>query len=185
MLSSLFSSRRLARLFSSMSVTPLLCGCLVDDPPAYTAPQQTAPRLLGTRATPPLDEVITTKQGDAVEFTVPVMSEDAGERLVAKLLFDYDDMGAEIATDTQLPPSTLDEGERTLHLVWSVRSGITAGCHRLTLRVTHGSNFTNGPEVIDRADTDEVYWFANINVTPQNINSLVGCPRASLPGSAR
>ena len=54
---------------------------------------------------------------------------------------------------------------------------IEAGCHRITLRVTHLRNTYNA--VLDTKDLAEAYWFANVNVTPENAGSLVNCPKAS------
>jgi hypothetical protein len=170
---------------SILAALSLLPGCLVDDPPAYTAPQRTAPRIVGTRAVPALDQIIPTNEAEVVPFAVPVISEDAGETVTGKLFLNFADQGFEPIDDTRLPASTIDEGERTLRLSWVVRSDLKPGCHRVTLRVSHTSNFGNGPAVQDPSDVDEVYWFANVNVTPANANVLVACPSGGLTGSDR
>lgn len=176
--------RVFSRAGAALALLPLVTGCLVDDPPAYVAPQQTAPRIIGTRATPPLDQIIITQRNDVVNFSVPIVSEDAGEVVMGRLVIDFDENASfEPLNDGIIPPSTLDEGERNLQIAWTVRSGYTPGCHRITLRVSHLGNFVSGPRVIDRSDIDEIYWFSNIDVTPQNANALVDCPRPSLPGT--
>ena len=161
----------------------MLSSCLVDDPPAYRAPQQTAPQIHGARALPRLDRIITTSTGTFEHFDVPIVSEDAGEGLSATLFLDYLDANSEPLKSSNLPPSTLDEGERSLKFVWTVRTP-RPGCHRLTLRVAHDSSWSNG-DVVDLDDLAEAYWFANINVTAQNANVLVDCPSASDLGAAQ
>jgi len=163
----------------------MLSGCLVDDPPPFVAPRQTAPRLDYTKAFPGLDQVIVKNSGDLIKFEIPVSSEDAGDELFAILLFDYagEGTGADPLNNGRLPASTLDDpNPRVFSLPWTVRKGIDPGCHRITLRVTHFKN-TVSAEVIDKKDLAEAYWFANINVSPENANSLVNCPQASTGSS--
>jgi hypothetical protein len=166
----------------------MLPGCLIDDPPPYAAPKQTPPRLDTTHANPPLDQVIVKNSGEVVNFQMPVTSEDAGEALAAILLFDYGGDGSvpePVSPTTPLPASTLDDPEpRVFNLPWTIRKGVTPGCHRLTLRVTHFANLDQmrPAEVVDKKDLAEAYWFANINVKPENANSLVDCPQASIGG---
>jgi len=175
--SSVISIRALWSRLPLVAALFALPSCLVDDPPAYTAPQRTAPRIVGTHADPPLNKVIVINENETLNFDVPVISEDAGELVSAILLLDYDGGPFAPIWPANLPPATFDDGERSLHLIWTVGRGMAAGCHRVTLRVSHASNFASGYEVIDKTDLDEVYWFANVNVTPQNANVLVGCPR--------
>jgi hypothetical protein len=159
----------------------MLSGCLVDDPPPYVAPRRTAPRLDTTNALPPLNQIIVKNSGELIEFKMPVTSEDAGEPLVGILLFDYGGDGTiqDLLNSGPLPASTLDDpNPRVFSLPWTVRKGVEPGCHSITLRVTHFSNLipNRSPEVLDKKDKDEAYWFANINVSPENANSLVDCP---------
>jgi len=173
----------LARL-SLVAALPMLSGCLVDDPPAYRAPQQTPPRIVGTRATPRLDQILQATSRFVQPFRVPIVSEDAGEGLTAMLFVDLaTDSGRLPYADglTTLPPSTLDAGERTLSLDWTPNSA--PGCHRLTLRVAHTSSWV-GTVLTNQADLDEVYWFAKLDATPDNANSLVDCPDASQMGTS-
>ena len=165
----------------------MLSGCLVDDPPPLIAPQRTPPRLDYAKASPGLDEVINTKQGETIPFKMPVTSEDAGDGLSALLLFDYDGLdGLPLTVGSFLPASTLsDTSPRVFIVPWKVNSNIDPGCHRITLRVTHVGNIrTNIFDLVDQSDLAEAYWFANINVTPQNAGSLVKCPGASVASGA-
>lgn len=177
----------LARLSLVVAGISMLSGCLVDDPPPFIAPRQTAPRLDYGNALPGLDQIIVKNSGDLIPFSIPVTSEDAGDPLVANLLLDYAGDGAipDFLRPANLPASTLDDQhERVFKLPWKVRDGVTPGCHRFTLRVTHASNVKEGePELaINKADQAEAFWFANINVDPDDAGSLVDCPLASSGG---
>jgi len=171
----------LARLSLAAATFSMLSGCLVDDPPPYPTAQQTPPRLDYAKASPGLDQVLVTSFPDVVTFEMPVTSEDAGDELVAILRLDYDGQVGDQVSFGHLPPSTLaDTSRRVFSLPWVVPRKLDPGCHRLTLRVTHlrntDRNFTN---VLDTKDLAEAYWFANVNVTPENAGSLVDCPKAS------
>lgn len=170
----------LARLSLVAAFASMLSGCIVDDPPPYVAPQKTRPRLEYTRASPGLDQVIVVNTGDRVKFEIPVTSEDAGEELYALLFLDDEQNGP--INNGRMPASTLDDpNERKFSLLWTVRR-VDAGCHRIVLRVTHFSNIVPNTdnELFDKKDLDEAYWFANVNVNPENANSLVDCPQASV-----
>jgi hypothetical protein len=160
----------------------MLSGCLVDDPPPFTPPQKTPPRLDYRKAFPGLDQVFVTSFPDVHTFEMPVTSEDNGEALTGALLLDFDGLdGQPLTPGSFLPPSTLaDTSRRVLSLPWRVSNQIEPGCHRITLRVTHvGNTRTTIFDVIDQNDVAEAYWHANINVTPENASSLVKCPGAS------
>ena len=174
----------LARLSLVAVLLSMLSGCLVDDPPPYVAPQQTAPRLDYTEASPGLDQVIVRSFPELITFEMPFTSEDAGEQLYAVLLLDYNGREGEQLDSRFFPPSTLaDTSRRVLSLTWKVQERIVAGCHRFTLRVTHVGNTGTSTDVFDKNDLAEAYWFANINVTAENANSLVNCPQASTGGT--
>jgi len=165
----------------------MLSGCLVDDPPPLVAPQRTPPRLDYTKASPGLDQVMAINQGEVINFKMPVTSEDAGDGLAALLLFDYDGVDfLPLTIGSFLPASTLaDTTLREFGIQWKVNGGIDPGCHRITLRVTHVGNIrTTIFDLVDQSDLAEAYWFANINVTPENANSLVKCPGASVASGA-
>jgi hypothetical protein len=175
---------RLARLSLGVGWLLMLTSCLVDDPPPFTPPNRTPPRLDYHNALPLLDQVISAKTGETIDFKVPVASEDAGDRLSAMLLLDYRGGPAGFLRAGPVPPSTLDDASRSVTLSFTV-SNISKGCHRFTLRVTHERNIdVNGsPEVFDTSDLAEAYWWANIDVDPAQAGMLLGCPSASRGGT--
>ena len=163
----------------------MLSGCLVDDPPPYTQPNKTPPRLDYHHALPLLNQVIVRKTGDTLEFDVPVASEDAGEDLNSLLLLDYaggaDPSKVVPGTGQTITASTLDDTSRHIKTKWTVSFFGEKGCHRLTLRVTHKSNvnINNFPDVFNDTDLAEAYWWANLDADPTSGNMLVDCPQAS------
>ena len=170
----------LARLSLVAVLLSMLSGCLVDDPPPYVAPQQTAPRFDYAEASPGLDQLLVASFPDQITFEMPFTSEDAGEQVYAVLLLDYDGVEGETLDFGFSPPSTLaDTSRRVLSLTWKVQERIVPGCHRFTLRVTHVGNTGTSTNVFDKKDLAEAYWWANINVTAENANLLMNCPQAS------
>jgi len=173
---------RLARLSLGPVLLSMLSGCLVDDPPPFTPPQKTPPRLDTNKALPSTDEVISKVSGELIPFSVPVTSEDAGDPLSAVLLLDYGGDGtiSDFVNGWPGPASTLNDKSRVVSVPWRVRPpmAITPGCHRLTLRVTHTSNLVKDQLVlvIDSEDLAVANWFVNVNVTPENANKLADCP---------
>jgi hypothetical protein len=157
-------------------------GCLIDDPPPYTQPKRTPVRIDARFTEPPLTEVLVVKTGGQVKFTLPFASEDAGEPLTAVFLLDYtgDPSRLDKPTFQDLAASTLDDTNRSIDLTWAVRGNLD-GCHRITVRVSHNDNFSQGayPELIDKKDSAEAYWLVVVNPPSDKPISLSDCPLAS------
>ncbi len=152
----------LARLSLLLVALSMLSGCLVEDPPLYTEPTQTTPRLVTRLAKPALDRIIIVDKGDPIEFSMPVVSEDVGEEVQALLFVDSFPFNSD--TDT-VPPSTLDDLSRSLKLSYQSLPVIDFGCHRMMMRVSHQSNFdfqTSNGTPIDDADVSEAIWWVNV-----------------------
>jgi hypothetical protein len=168
---------RLARL----SLLPLfvcsLSSCLVDDPPPYAAPKQTPARLDYVGATPLLNQIIVANYLDNLKFSVPFVSEDAGQKVTAMLLLDYTGSPEIPLASVELPPSTLDDDKRAIVITYGVQSTVAPGCHRFTLRVSHTANFdvSNSASVFNTEDLAEAYWWANIAVDAASANTLKDC----------
>jgi hypothetical protein len=169
--------------------TAMLSGCLVEDPPTYAAPERTPPRLSLNQTQPPLDQIYVTQVGAKINFSIPVAAEDDGVSLQGFLLVDFDGTLPFSAWELgmTLPPSTLDDTTRKLEFSRQITKtfapGDYLGCHRVTLRVSHISNFNINapPDVFDRTDVAEAYWWLNV-IDPakgQDGSVLVDCPRAS------
>ena len=161
----------------------MLSSCLIEDPPPYTEPQQTPPRLDLRRAVPLIDQIIVRARGESVPFNVPVASEDAGDDLLAFLLLNYtgESSGAPILASARVPASTLDDTDRVIALDWSIDSRVSRGCQRLTLQVSHVSNmdFDHLPLVFDKSDLAIAVWWANIDLGAGSSAMLTDCPLAT------
>lgn len=175
--------RWLARLSLVLVGSGMTAGCIIEDPPAYTPPEQTPPRLDLRRAVPLVDQVIVASRGERIAFNVPVFSEDKGDDLIARLLLNYQGEGVfedDVASD-QIPASTLEDATREIEIEWQIPQLPSPGCKRLTLLVSHLGNLDPliYPEVIDKSDQALAVWWANIEPTPGNEDMLTDCPLAT------
>jgi hypothetical protein len=156
---------------------------LIDDPPAYRAPQRTAPRISTLRVLPRLDELITyqANETEMLDFEIPITSEDAGDEVEANLYKNRVGIGATIAGRGKLPASTLDEGERILRLQWKPDVTDPPGCYRVIIRVSHARNWRTTSELFDPSDVDEAYWFAKVYLDAVGSSTVVDrdCPDAT------
>jgi hypothetical protein len=159
----------------------MLSSCIIEDPPPYSEPKQTPPRLDLRRAAPPYDQVLIVKLGERVTFNVPVSSEDAGDKIIGLLLLDY--AGQDDLTDIargEAPAATLDDVDRNLIVDWPVAASATKGCHRLTLLVTHRDNYFFGKGLTNKADSAVAPWNVFvIDPDDQNVPAIVDCPVAT------
>lgn len=155
----------LARL-SLVLLPTTMVGCVIEDPPPYSAPQQTPPRLDLFKADPIIDaSIVRSGAGETVSITVPVFSEDAGEPLIANLLLDYDSgWNKDLVASDEIPAGTLYDSatEREIEIDWTIGDRVSDGCHKLTLLVTHVSN-QNGDSTIpspfkDDRDVAKAVW---------------------------
>lgn len=143
-------------------------GCVLSNPPEYGTVKQTPPFLQLDGADPSIYFVSKIDPG-AQSISIQVRSEDAGEELTARLYLDYDpsslgpDGGLPVLNEVgsrRLPPSTLDT-IRTISVQWTAQ---TAGCHQVTMVVTHTPNLdfdTNQP--IDTTDVAYATWWFNVD----------------------
>jgi len=168
-------------LVGLVAALPLLTGCLVDDPPPYRAPQQTAPRINNLRVLPRVDTIITYSfnSTEGIAFSIPIASEDAGEPVQAQLFLDFVNQQSNVKQFEPLAPATLDEGDRIASTVWFPQFSVVSGCHRVIVRVSHESNWRGPAELYDESDVDEVSWFARIFVDAPGVTTLADCPSPS------
>jgi hypothetical protein len=174
---------RLARLSLLGLFVCTLPSCLVDDPPPYTAPKQSPPRLDDVGATPFLNQIIVASYLEKLTFHIPFVSEDAGQDLTAMLLLDYNGSPQIPKVTVPVKPGSLDVEGRTIDLTYNVETTVAPGCHRFTLRVSHTPNFIvgNPPSVFDTQDVAEAYWWANIAVDTASAGTLKDCKDAVSP----
>lgn len=157
----------------------MLPGCLIDDPPPYTQPKRTPPRLVYHQAAPELGRVIVARAPDLIPFKIPVASEDAGEALTALLYLNQN-----VAGFSRIASSTIDDTTRAVLFNYRVVDGFRSGCYRFTIRVGHESNLPDDRTPPgDENDLAEAYWLAFLN-PPEGDNDLPtdDCPDMGLGG---
>ncbi len=167
----------------------VVSSCIVADPPTYTDPVQTRPALNAFLATPVVFQqlVIQLPATTAPTFTVPVQSEDNGERLFANFFLDYQAQAAKASLfplgEVNVPPASFnDDTDRSITFVWSGVNTPPPGCHTLTMIVAHESTYVLNTSTPDRAlalkDAALMTWWLNLlpdpTITPPP--TLVPCP---------
>lgn len=142
-----------------------LPACLVTSSPTFEEPKRTRPFLLSESSSPDIRriKVVDTSKSLPLEFSVSVVSEDAEDDVVGRLVLDY---GIEVDGRPYHQPlgdpgsvaaATLDDGPRTLTARWESTYKPTLGCHYVSLLATHDLNFATGCPV-DPADFDFLTW---------------------------
>ena len=159
-----------------------LCGCLVSDPKEYRSPERTPPLLLLTKAEPSVFKLRRVSYGSQVDFNVPFRSEDAGEKLLARLRVNYTLPNEEGAGERPLNASTFDDESRAATLSWvPSKREVDPGCQQLSLLVAHDSSITTfdkGLLILDPKDVAVAVWTLWVDdpADSEAIPGLDGCP---------
>jgi hypothetical protein len=157
----------------SLSASLLAAGCL-DAPPEYSVPEQIPPIILAGQVDPSPGRVHEIRAGQEDEkFNVPFRSRDLGEELSA-YLFRFDPpRGPDqlVRTQINIPPDDRplsEQAERSVALTWTFPApNELQGCQRLTLVLSHESNFgstdDNDPVALDPDRAARVTWWFNFS----------------------
>jgi hypothetical protein len=142
----------------------MLSGCIVEDPPPYTQPTKTPPRLNLRLAEPAPDRIIVVDQGDPIPFRVPFASEDGGDQVRAYIFLDYSERSKTPLASVAVAGSTLDDLDRQIEITYPATTVVPFGCHRIMIRISHEDNFQLFPPgaPIDEKDVSEAYWWINV-----------------------
>jgi hypothetical protein len=174
----------LARLSLWLTSLSMFSGCIVEDPPPYTQPTKTPPRLDLRLAVPSPDRIIIAEQNEPISFHIPFASEDAGERIAAYLFLDFSENFRQPLGYVPVPGSTLDDLSRAIDITYPAANDVSFGCHRIMIRISHDENFERFPPgaPIDVADVAEAYWWLNIiDVSAGDDGSVLrNCPATTV-----
>jgi hypothetical protein len=155
----------------------MLCmGCVLAEPPEHGKAEQTPPVLFANQAVPTVYEVLSVTPGDRIPLNVPLRSEDVGEGLQADLVLDYSitvEPFQALQKTIFISPGTFEDRQRAVDMHWDVLFGTKAGCHQLTLAVTHISN----AETRRLDDIATVTWWVNMSDTEDGSNKMKDCPK--------
>lgn len=148
-------------------MTLALSGCL-DAPPEYRVPDQVPPVIMTDDVTPSTSGV--NHPSATVPFTVPFRADDAGEGLLAYFILDISSGKPKFASVIDHPtipvnadPRPFAEQEkRTVVFPWNWSTSTSAGCHTVTLILSHESNFNTrdgAVDVLEPTKAARVTWF--------------------------
>ena len=171
------------RSLLALSAMSFASSCIVADPPEYRDPVRTRPLLEVYKATPLISNIVVyIPNTPAINFSVPVRSEDAGEDLSAVTFVDYGTNVEKFVNIQTIAASTYDQS-REIALKWTPTD---EKCHVFSLIVAHSRSFqsTDGVHLdTDKAGDDAaiVSWWVNVNPPSNEVNTLRDCPRAGLP----
>jgi hypothetical protein len=162
-------------------------GCLVSEPPEYEEPSLTPPFLDMISATPLPGRIIVRHRNQnelLIKFDVPFRSEDAGEPIWFALHRNYTfGTSTPVVASQKLPAGTFDETDRSIRFDWNINSNLEAGCHQLTLLVSHDSTWVlaeSRPDLIRGiGDSAMATWWLNFDPPEGGANSLENCPTLS------
>ncbi len=171
-----------------------LPACLVTSSPTFEEPKRTRPFLLSEASSPDVRQikVMDTDKYLPFEFGASVLSEDAGDDVIGRLVLDYgvavDDLPFQsLGEPSAVAAATLDDGPRPLTATWGSAYKPTVGCHYVSLLATHKLGFGNGcPE--DPEDFDFLTWTVIVCKSsdgpccdPQSPADDGGCAAADCP----
>ena len=161
-------------------------GCIVADPPEYREAVQTRPLLDVYEASPATTNIVTwSTTNPPIPFTIPVVSEDAGQNLRACAFTEYGlGPALERLVNAQTVPASTSDQSRLITFSW--RPDVSNGCHIFTIIVAHEASFQAGDNIhLDAktagGDAAIVSWWAQINPDKTMPNTLTNCPQPQLP----
>ncbi len=137
-------------------------ACLVTTDPQFKGPERTPPLLLVDAANPDPRQIIFLGATENTKtFSAYVRSEDVDDDLEVRILRDYGVpingrpfQGLNLAST--IPPGHADEDRLVTATWYDSENPISAGCHRLTLMVTHA--FGDDGCSKDANDYDAITW---------------------------
>jgi hypothetical protein len=111
-------------------------------------------------------------------FTVPFMSEDLGEDVWGRLYLDYNGPSTTIIGAGERVGSTL-EVKREMAIEWTESLNRPAGCHSVTMAISHKENFGFNGLPISNDETAFVTWWVSHDSEFQNV-TLYDCNETSV-----
>jgi hypothetical protein len=156
----------------------LQSGCLYE-PPEYEAAVRIPPIVNFSQVVPTFSVVQEIFSNEPLLIDVPFRSEDLGEEVLAVMLLDaVPGKLPQVISDQKIHSSTFDDQSRSVGAV--VTDFGAAGCHTLTLLLTHVSNTTAFRfQVENESLATRVMWTLAVHAEPGDI-SLSDCPTQGL-----
>lgn len=159
--------QHLATIFVALFVV----GCL-SDPPTYRDSQRLPPFVVVDKTDPPPWVFTPLNEGETLVISLWFYSEDLGDDLRALTYVDLLPGEQPVTADdpVEIPAGSYEE-------IRSVRlevPNLAAGCHAVTVVLTHVSNLDDGT-VVDKDRAARVVWWANVKGA-QGSGRIDDCP---------
>jgi hypothetical protein len=153
-------------------------GCLISPPNPLEAPERIAPSVFMDQVTPSLLKPVLTYSNPSLNqpFSAPFVSEDLGQKVFGILYLNYNSENIVIGS-ADLAGSDLDE-HRVMNIDWSRSLNRPAGCHSVTMAITHSDNFDGDLLPKDKEMTAFVTWWVSHDSALQDV-TLADCDETS------
>jgi hypothetical protein len=163
---------RRARAIPFWGAGVFLLGCL-DDPPTFAPRGQIPPFIIAGQVDPPLGAIY--EGPPTFDINIPFRSEDVNIPIDARVYLDLEPGSADKMAFAQalVPPGNFEE-LRMVRIEWTTR---IAGCHSLTVIMTHADNYALTGLPLDDELAARIVWWTNIG----DINGQI--PMADCPGA--
>lgn len=151
-------------------------GCLISAPTELEEEERIPPAVFMDQVTPSLLRPVLTYSDPMLNqpFSVPFVSEDLGEEVWGILYLDYNSPERTRIGDGDLPASDWSDRNRTMNIEWTGPLNRPAGCHSVTMVLTHKDNFGSNSLPIDRDKTAFVTWWISHDSALQDV-TLYDC----------
>lgn len=155
-------------------------GCLISPPADVDSPERIPPSVFMDQVVPSLLKPVRTYRDAALNepFTAPYVSEDLGEAVWGRLYLDYNGASTTIIGAGERAGSTLDN-KREMVIEWTESLNRPAGCHSITMAISHSSNFGFNGLPIDNDETAFVTWWVSHDSEFQDV-TLYDCNETSV-----
>lgn len=153
-------------------------SCLVSDPPPYEEPEVIYPRAIVNEAVPSVFQRLDTSNDQVQPFVVPFVSEDLGEVIWAFLWLNYDQPDERSLGQTDAPPGSIEDEDRSISMRWDMNPQVSPGCYIVTMLIGRSEDL-DFPAQKPKKDRDDrvafVHWTVAHGLPPHEI-TLQDCP---------
>ncbi len=159
-------------------------SCLVTQSPEFEQPKRTRPYITRLLSPPAYQIISISSKGllrtfDQMDLQFELLSEDLQNGPVAVLGLDFKGPAAPasatvVGYNNAIPAGHLmgpDSGPRVVDILLQLPTGTTAGCHSITLMVTHQT--APGFAPTDESDVDYATWWALVDVNSTDLTDCV------------
>jgi hypothetical protein len=144
-------------------------GCLIAPPDRLDEPDQIPPSVFMDQVTPSLLKPVLTYSNPMLNpsFSAPFVSEDLGEDVWGRLYLNYN---TEAIVIGRADLTASNSGEpRTMTIEWTRFLPQPAGCHSVTMAISHEGNFENQDKPAIPSEAAFVTWWVSHDSALQDV----------------